>query len=111
MPIQESVELACIEEQIEYGGIDASINPGLGLPDSVGAGMECLLATIEKDKQFGSSGTLGIVSSITGAIKTLRNQGKIKLTGYSGLMLPVMEDIILAERASQVQIILLKFSQ
>jgi hypothetical protein len=43
LPIQNIVSTACNVLKIEYGGIDASINPGLSLPDSVGAGLENLL--------------------------------------------------------------------
>ena len=54
----------------------------------------------------GDWGTLATVSAVTRAIKNLgiEKPGRdyIQLCGYSGLMLPVMEDLILAERASQV---------
>ena len=81
-------------ESVEYGGIDASMNPGLTVQDSVGLGFEQLPPYV-----FGSWGTLAIVSTVTRAIKSLKD--KIKLIGYSGLMLPVMEDLTLAERAAE----------
>jgi uncharacterized protein (UPF0210 family) len=115
-----------------YGGIDASINPGLALPDSVGSGLENLLFLPTSPPssssstpsallrpQFGDWGTLATVSAVTRAIKNLANKDpaptsaslststaatendSILLTGYSGLMLPVMEDLILADRAAQ----------
>lgn len=151
-----------------FVGIDASINPGLALPDSIGAGLESLLpasATVvpgrEKDKEkealrcFGAMGSLAAVSTVTSAVKSLANgdnmnttgtstlaEGRdtvnaatatatggnsvyannsyapsidgrlnldpyvsvnksIKLAGYSGLMLPVMEDVVLAQRAAE----------
>lgn len=77
----------------EYGGIDASINPGLTLPDSVGAGLESMLKLLplsansqkkieietgtagEKLRQFGSFGTLAVVSAVTSAIKTIQYSG------------------------------------
>ena len=43
---------------------------------------------------FGSSGTLSAVAVITSAIKEIG----LRKTGYSGLMLPILEDPILAER-------------
>lgn len=49
---------------------------------------------------IGEFGTLAAVSAVTSAVKSLASHG-IKLIGYNGLMLPVMEDLILAERASQ----------
>ena len=79
---------------VVYGGIDASMNPGLALQDSVGWGFEQLSPHV-----FGGWGTLAIVSTVTRAIKNLHD--KIKLIGYSGLMLPVMEDLTLAERAAE----------
>lgn len=42
-PIQETVRATCSVLEMEYGGIDASINPGLALSESVGAGLESLL--------------------------------------------------------------------
>jgi uncharacterized protein (UPF0210 family) len=84
----------CGDGAVEYGGIDASMNPGLTIQDSVGLGFEQLPPFV-----FGSWGTLATASTITRAIKSLKD--KIKLVGYSGLMLPVMEDLTLAERAAE----------
>ena len=42
-PIQTIVSTSCSSLNVRYGGIDASINPGMSLPDSVGAGLENLL--------------------------------------------------------------------
>jgi uncharacterized protein len=47
--------------------------------------------------KFGSSGTMTAASIITKAVKAL----PVKHVGYSGLMLPVMEDSLLAERWSE----------
>lgn len=49
----------------------------------------------------GAFGTLAAVSAVTKAVKSLPEKG-IKLIGYNGLMLPVMEDLVLAERAAQL---------
>jgi uncharacterized protein (UPF0210 family) len=43
---------------------------------------------------LGSSGTLTAVATITSALKEIG----LRRTGYSGVMLPVLEDSILAER-------------
>jgi uncharacterized protein len=43
---------------------------------------------------FGASGTLTAVGTITSAIKEIG----LRKTGYSGLMLPILEDPVLAER-------------
>ena len=43
-PLQRIMQSKCAElDNVVYGGIDASINPGLTLPDSVGFGLESLL--------------------------------------------------------------------
>lgn len=64
----------------------------------------------DKDHFFGSYDTLTCVSTITSALKTLnlpydftdkdkKEREPILLTGYNGLMLPVMEDYVLSLRA------------
>lgn len=72
-----------------YGGIDASLNPGLAEGSSVGAAFEVALG----GKPFGSSGTLAVAAAVTAALKAL----PVQLTGYSGLMLPPLEDACLAQ--------------
>lgn len=73
-----------------YVGIDLSPAP---LKDvSIGAAIENLIA-----QPFGSAGTLTAAGTITAAIKSI----PVKQTGYSGLMLPILEDSRLAERWSQ----------
>ncbi|MGH9684572.1 MAG: DUF711 family protein [Candidatus Acidiferrales bacterium] len=71
----------------KYGGIDLTPAP---LKDvSIGRAIEnFLLAPI------GSSGTLAVAALITRAIRSIRTMR----AGYSGLMLPVLEDTVLAER-------------
>ncbi|HEY2461005.1 MAG TPA: DUF711 family protein [Candidatus Acidoferrum sp.] len=73
-----------------YMGIDMSPAP---LKDvSIGAALE------ELTKQpFGSSGTMTAAATVTSAIKDIR----VRQTGYSGLMLPIMEDSRLAQRWSE----------
>jgi uncharacterized protein (UPF0210 family) len=73
-----------------YVGIDLSPAP---LKDvSIGAALENLTA-----QPVGSSGTLTAAATITAAIKDI----KVKQTGYSGLMLPILEDSRLAQRWSE----------
>jgi len=115
-PVQRIASTACagLGPDVVYKGIDASINPGLTLPDSVGAGIESLLPP-GNNNVFGAWGTLAAVSAVTRAIKNLAHEGRdtagssssssssspIVLAGYSGLMMPVMEDVVLAERAAR----------
>jgi hypothetical protein len=73
-----------------YMGIDLSPAP---LKDiSIGAAIENLTT-----QPFGSSGTLTAAATITAALKDI----KVKQTGYSGLMLPILEDTRLAQRWSE----------
>jgi uncharacterized protein (UPF0210 family) len=73
-----------------YVGIDLSPAP---LKDvSIGAAIENLTT-----QPVGSSGTLTAAAMITAAIKDI----KVQQTGYSGLMLPILEDSRLAQRWSE----------
>ena len=70
-----------------YVGMDVSPAP---LKDiSIGAALENLTGA-----PFGSSGTLTAAAVVTGVIKNL----DILLTGYSGLMIPILEDATLSKR-------------
>lgn len=76
-----------------YMGIDLSPAP---LKDtSIGEAIENLTA-----QPVGSSGTLTAAATITAAIQDV----KIKQTGYTGLMLPILEDARLAQRWSEGRI-------
>jgi uncharacterized protein (UPF0210 family) len=72
-----------------YMGIDLSPAPMKDV--SIGAAIENLTA-----QPVGTSGTLTAAATITAAIKDV----KVKQAGYSGLMLPILEDTRLAERWS-----------
>ena len=73
-----------------YMGIDLSPAPSGDV--SIGAAIENLTT-----QPFGMSGTLTAAATITAAIKDI----KVKQTGYTGLMLPVLEDTRLAQRWSE----------
>jgi uncharacterized protein (UPF0210 family) len=76
-----------------YMGIDLSPAP---LKDvSIGAAIENLTTL-----PIGSSGTLTAAATITSAIREIQ----VKQTGYSGLMLPILEDTRLAQRWSEGRI-------
>ncbi|HEY6945277.1 MAG TPA: DUF711 family protein [Candidatus Acidoferrum sp.] len=78
-----------------YMGIDLSPAPAPGKETSIGSAIE------ELTKQpFGLSGTMTAAATITAAIKDV----KVKQTGYTGLMLPVLEDSLLAQRWSEGRI-------
>ena len=75
------------ETSWSYAGLDPTPAP---LGDiSIGAAIEAFTGA-----RFGSSGTLTAARIITTAVKAV----PVKQVGYSGLMVPVMEDKLLAQR-------------
>jgi uncharacterized protein len=81
-----------IEQQSawKYSGIDLS--PAPLKRDSIGAAIETF-----NGSWFGSSGTLSTAALITRAVQSI----PVTHAGYSGLMLPVMEDSVIARRWSE----------
>ncbi len=78
-----------------YMGIDLSPAPSPAKDESIGVAIENLTK-----QPFGMSGTLTAAATITAAVKDV----KVKQTGYTGLMLPVLEDARLAQRWSEGRI-------
>jgi len=74
----------------DYAGLDLSPAPLKEV--SIGGAIEKFVGA-----KFGASGTMTAVAVITGALQDVQ----VKRTGYSGLMLPVLEDSVLAERWSE----------
>jgi len=90
---REAVAIEAIARRVganagwQYQGIDLTPVP---LKDiSIGAAMESLIGA-----PIGSPGSLSTAFTITSAVKRVA----VKQVGYSGLMLPVMEDSVLARR-------------
>jgi uncharacterized protein (UPF0210 family) len=77
-------------EQVQYLGIDTS--PAPGMDRSIGAAIELLTG-----RPFGQPSTLQACAAITAVLKSLT----IRTCGYCGLMLPVLEDPVLARRAEE----------
>ena len=75
---------------VKYLGIDTSLNPSLDDGGSVAEAIECL----EEVEIFGNPGTMAAAAAVTTSLQSIPG---IKTTGYSGLMLPVLEDTRLAE--------------
>jgi hypothetical protein len=73
-----------------YAGLDLSPAPLKEV--SIGAAIEKLTHA-----RFGSSGTMSAVAAITAALQAIA----VKRAGYSGLMLPILEDSLLAQRWSE----------
>jgi len=89
-PVQGLGEKIATESGWTYDGIDVSAAPGLDA--SIGKAIETYT-----HQPFGSPSTLGACALITDVLKGL----DIKKCGYSGLMLPVIEDPVLAKRAEE----------
>ena len=89
MGVERVLDGIAHDERVSYAGIDTSPAP-LGAA-SIGAAIETLSGT-----GFGDAGTLDACATLTAAIKAL----PVRACGYCGLMLPVLEDDVLAARAS-----------
>jgi uncharacterized protein (UPF0210 family) len=77
---------------IKFGGIDVSIASSVKATESIAFAFEKLGLG-----KFGEPGTLSVAKIITDTLKDLG----IKTCGYSGLMLPVLEDYGLARRNTE----------
>ena len=86
-PIEKVATTLASASGWKYDGIDVSPAP-LGKA-SIGAAVEMLTGA-----PFGSSGTLTAAALITSVLREL----PVKRAGYSGLMMPILEDAILAQR-------------
>ncbi|MEQ8303527.1 MAG: DUF711 family protein [Cyclobacteriaceae bacterium] len=89
-PIEKIAEQMSKSKRWKYDGIDTSTAPGLDA--SIGEAIEELTG-----QPFGSASTLSACAMITDVLKSV----DVKRCGYSGLMLPVIEDKVLAKRASE----------
>jgi uncharacterized protein (UPF0210 family) len=100
-PLQALIEGLLAKSQddtprVAFAGIDTSINPTL---DDAKHSLVRAYEHIIGEGRFGRSGTLAVSEALTRAVTTLGPS--VKLTGYSGLMLPAMEDHLLAARAAE----------
>jgi uncharacterized protein (UPF0210 family) len=89
-PVEKLALGVARNEHRQYLGLDVS--PAPSKEASIGAAIEALTRV-----PFGSASTLAACAAITDVLKNLN----IKTCGYSGLMLPVLEDPILAQRAAE----------
>lgn len=89
-PIERVAKSVAQREKRAYLGIDTS--PAPSLDRSICAAIEALTGA-----PFGSPGTLEACATITAGIKSVG----VSTCGYSGLMLPVLEDPLLAKRAGE----------
>lgn len=89
-PVATLAAACARDERQKYLGIDPS--PAPGMDSSIGQAIETLTG-----RPFGDPSTLDACAAITGALKQLR----VLTCGYAGLMLPVLEDPVLAHRAAE----------
>ena len=75
-----------------FGGIDFSLAPYPTPEISIGAALESL-----SGQRLGSPGTLAAAATLTDAI----DRAQFTRCGFCGLMLPVLEDAVLARRAAE----------
>jgi uncharacterized protein len=93
---QQARAVDAIATQVEkdsgwsYMGLDPT--PAPNMDSSIGAAIETLTGA-----RFGSSGTLSAAAIITEAERSI----SVRRIGYSGLMLPVLEDPVLSQRWSE----------
>jgi uncharacterized protein (UPF0210 family) len=79
------------EHDLAFGGLDFSLAPYPGETTSLGGGMERLGVTV------GGAGMVGAASMVMNAIEA----AAFPRCGFSGLMLPVLEDGILGRRVAE----------
>ena len=80
-----------VEHDFAFGGLDFSLAPYPGQTTSLGGGMERLGVTA------GGAGMVGAASLVMNAIEA----AAFPRCGFSGLMLPVLEDSMLGRRAAE----------
>jgi len=86
-PVVELAEQQAKALGLEFAGIDLS--PAPNVDDSIAAAME-----LAGHGLVGDPGTLALVAALTAALKSTA----LPTCGFCGLMLPVMEDAVLARR-------------
>jgi uncharacterized protein (UPF0210 family) len=90
VPLERTMVGLARREGLRYLGIDTS--PAPGRDRSIGEALEKLIKA-----PFGSSSTLAGCAMVTAALQSVA----VRTIGYCGLMLPVLEDPVLARRADE----------
>ncbi|GBG25409.1 Hypothetical Protein FCC1311_016272 [Hondaea fermentalgiana] len=102
-PLGEACATLANHEGATFFGIDASMNPSLSDP-GIGHAFGTVLKRIGKESPgsalFGSTGTLSLCFLLTKSIRDAGKAAGVTLCGYSGLMLPQMEDKGIAAAAA-----------
>lgn len=98
-PLHRACERLAAAEGASYAGIDASMNPSLA-GRGIGWAFEAVLSRLaQAPSLFGHTGSLAVTLTVTRAIKRAAKDEGVLLAGYSGLMLPQLEDRGLAAAA------------
>ena len=92
-PVEKLAKAIAEQGKHAYLGIDTS--PAPALDSSIGAALETLTG-----EPFGSASTLQACAAVTAAVKSV----EVMTCGYSGLMLPILEDPVLAKRVTEGRI-------
>ncbi len=92
LPLEEAGRALEARHGVRYEGIDLSPAPFPSPEVSIAGAAESL-----GGGTFGSSGTLSAVRAITNALRRV----KVKKCGFSGVMLPVLEDSVLMSRVAE----------
>ncbi len=93
---QHARQIEAVAREVEretgwtYAGMDLSPAPAGDV--SIGRAVESLSGA-----KFGAPGTLSVAAIVTDALRAIT----VKQAGYSGFMIPVMEDTVLAQRWSE----------
>ncbi len=90
--LQEIGFQAVAKHDLDFLGIDFSLAPYPNPETSIGAALEAVTQS-----KLGSPGTLTAAALLTDAVQ----RADFLQTGFCGLMLPVLEDIVLAGRAAE----------
>jgi uncharacterized protein (UPF0210 family) len=93
LPVERLAQVVAEQGKRHYMGMDTS--PAPGRDSSIGQALETLTG-----QPFGSASTLQACAALTAAVKSVA----VKTCGYSGLMLPILEDPVLAERVTEGRI-------
>src|SRR5438445_7037895 len=91
-PVERTADALAAESGFDFVGIDLSPAPFPSDEISIGAALE--RGGVER---FGAPGTLYLSAMLTRAIRRTR----VRRCGFSGLMLPLLEDSVLARRAAE----------
>jgi uncharacterized protein (UPF0210 family) len=91
-PLETIAVAAEAELQVRFLGLDPTLAPFPSDDESIGAALERLGLG-----RFGAAGTVTAAALVTRALKSV----SVRRSGFAGLMLPVLEDSVLARRAGE----------